>query len=51
MHSASSCPSNPFHSGQEASPAGTMFQCNIPQLVRYTVNQPRTVGMLLDYHF
>jgi hypothetical protein len=24
---------------------------NIPQLVRYTVNQPRTVGMQLDYRF
>ena len=29
----------------------TSFQFNIPQLVRYTVNQPRTVGMQLDYHF
>jgi iron complex outermembrane receptor protein len=29
----------------------TSFQFNIPQLIRYTVNQPRTVGMQLDYHF
>jgi iron complex outermembrane receptor protein len=29
----------------------TTFQFNIPQLIRYTVNQPRTVGMQLDYHF
>jgi len=29
----------------------TTFQFNIPQLIRYTVNQPRTVGVQLDYHF
>jgi outer membrane receptor protein involved in Fe transport len=29
----------------------TSFQFNIPQLVRYSTNQPRTVGVQLDYHF
>jgi hypothetical protein len=29
----------------------TTFQFNIPQLIRYTVNQPRTVGVQLDHHF
>lgn len=29
----------------------TTFQFNIPQLIRYSVNQPRTVGMQLDYRF
>lgn len=29
----------------------TTFQFNISQLIRYTVNQPRTVGLQLDYHF
>ena len=29
----------------------TTFQFNIPQLIRYTVNQPRTVGVQLDYRF
>ena len=29
----------------------TTFQFNVPQLIRYTVNQPRTVGVQLDYHF
>ena len=29
----------------------TSFQFNIPQLVRYSTNQPRTVGAQLNYHF
>jgi hypothetical protein len=29
----------------------TSFQVNIPQLVRYSTNQPRTVGMQLNYRF
>jgi iron complex outermembrane recepter protein len=29
----------------------TSFQFNIPQLVRYSTNQPRTVGVQLNYHF
>jgi outer membrane receptor protein involved in Fe transport len=29
----------------------TSFQFNIPQVVRYTTNQPRTVGMQLNYKF
>jgi outer membrane receptor protein involved in Fe transport len=29
----------------------TTFQFNIPQLIRYTVNQPRTLGVQLDHHF
>jgi outer membrane receptor protein involved in Fe transport len=29
----------------------TSFQFNIPQLVRYSTNQPRTVGMQLNYKF
>jgi iron complex outermembrane receptor protein len=29
----------------------TSFQFNIPQVVRYTTNQPRTVGMQINYKF
>jgi outer membrane receptor protein involved in Fe transport len=29
----------------------TSFQFNIPQVVRYTTNQPRTVGVQLNYKF
>lgn len=29
----------------------TSFQFNIPQLTRYTVNQPRTVGTQVNYKF
>jgi len=29
----------------------TSFQFNIPTLVRYTTNQPRTFGMQVDYRF
>ncbi len=29
----------------------TSFQFNIPQLVRYATNQPRTVGMQINYKF
>ncbi len=29
----------------------TSFQFNIPQLVRYSTNQPRTVGMQINYKF
>ena len=29
----------------------TSFQFNIPQLVRYSTNQPRTVGAQFNYHF
>ena len=29
----------------------TQFQLNIPQLTRYTVNQPRTTGLQLEYRF
>jgi iron complex outermembrane recepter protein len=29
----------------------TSFQFNIPQVVRYTTNQPRTVGMQVNYRF
>jgi len=29
----------------------TQFQLNIPQLTRYTVNQPRTTGVQLEYRF
>jgi outer membrane receptor protein involved in Fe transport len=29
----------------------TSFQFNIPQLVRYSTNQPRTFGTQIDYHF
>jgi outer membrane receptor protein involved in Fe transport len=29
----------------------TSFQFNIPQVVRYSTNQPRTVGMQLNYKF
>ena len=29
----------------------TSFQFNIPQLVRYSTNQPRTFGTQLNYHF
>jgi iron complex outermembrane receptor protein len=29
----------------------TSFQFNIPQLVRYSTNQPRTVGVQLNYKF
>jgi outer membrane receptor protein involved in Fe transport len=29
----------------------TSFQFNIPQLVRYTTNQPRTVGVQVNYKF
>jgi iron complex outermembrane recepter protein len=29
----------------------TSFQFNIPQVVRYTTNQPRTVGIQADYKF
>jgi outer membrane receptor protein involved in Fe transport len=29
----------------------TSFQFNIPQLVRYSTNQPRTVGVQLNYRF
>jgi iron complex outermembrane receptor protein len=29
----------------------TSFQFNIPQLVRYSTNQPRTVGMQVNYRF
>jgi outer membrane receptor protein involved in Fe transport len=29
----------------------TSFQFNIPQLVRYSTNQPRTVGMQVNYKF
>ena len=29
----------------------TSFQFNIPQVVRYTTNQPRTVGMQVNYKF
>jgi len=29
----------------------TSFQFNIPQLVRYSTNQPRTVGVEVNYHF
>jgi outer membrane receptor protein involved in Fe transport len=29
----------------------TQFQFNIPQLTRYTVNQPRTIGTQLNYKF
>jgi iron complex outermembrane recepter protein len=29
----------------------TSFQFNIPQLVRYSTNQPRTFGTQVDYHF
>jgi outer membrane receptor protein involved in Fe transport len=29
----------------------TSFQFNIPQLVRYSTNQPRTFGLQLNYHF
>jgi iron complex outermembrane recepter protein len=29
----------------------TSFQFNIPQLVRYSTNQPRTFGTQVDYRF
>ena len=29
----------------------TSFQFNIPQVVRYSTNQPRTVGAQLNYKF
>jgi hypothetical protein len=29
----------------------TSFQFNIPQVVRYSTNQPRTVGVQLNYKF
>jgi outer membrane receptor protein involved in Fe transport len=29
----------------------TSFQFNVPQLVRYSTNQPRTFGTQLNYHF
>jgi iron complex outermembrane receptor protein len=29
----------------------TQFQFNIPQLIRYTVNQPRTIGTQINYKF
>ncbi len=29
----------------------TQFQFNIPQLIRYTVNQPRTIGTQINYNF
>ena len=29
----------------------TSFQFNIPELVRYSTNQPRTVGTQVNYHF
>jgi hypothetical protein len=29
----------------------TSFQFNMPQLVRYSTNQPRTVGTQFNYHF
>jgi outer membrane receptor protein involved in Fe transport len=29
----------------------TQFQFNIPQLTRYTTNQPRTLGLQFDYNF
>ncbi len=29
----------------------TSFQFNIPQLVRYSTNQPRTIGMQVNYRF
>jgi len=29
----------------------TSFQFNIPQVVRYSTNQPRTVGMQINYKF
>ena len=29
----------------------TQFQFNIPQLIRYTVNQPRTIGVDFQYRF
>ena len=29
----------------------TSFQFNIPELVRYSTNQPRTVGTQINYHF
>ncbi len=29
----------------------TSFQFNIPQLVRYSTNQPRTVGVQVNYKF
>ena len=29
----------------------TLFQFNIPQLTRVTTNQPRTVGMEVNYRF
>jgi hypothetical protein len=29
----------------------TSYVFNIPQMVRYTTNQPRTVGMQINYKF
>jgi hypothetical protein len=29
----------------------TQFQFNIPQLIRYTVNPPRTIGTQLNFKF
>jgi hypothetical protein len=29
----------------------TSFQFNIPQLVRYSTNQPRTAGVQVNYKF
>ena len=29
----------------------TQFQFNIPQLTRYTVNQPRTIGTQINFKF
>ena len=35
----------------ELSTNNTQFQVNIPQLVRVSTNQPRTLGMEINYHF
>jgi len=35
----------------EISANNTSFQVNVPALIRYSTNQPRTVGMQLNYRF
>ncbi len=44
-------PSHQFSQELRLTANNTSFQFNIPQLVRYSTNQPRTVGVQLNYKF
>jgi len=35
----------------ELSANNTQFQFNVPQIIRFSTNQPRTFGTQINYHF